>query len=59
MINLILELDNNESKTPGQIRRTKILFVLEVEKMTPEQIHVEVSTAIDKALRDEKEQRTG
>lgn len=28
----------------------QILFVYEVEKLTPEQIHIEVSTAIEKQL---------
>ena len=48
MINLSLTLEDG----------TKILFVYEVEKLTPEEIHVEVSNAIDKELREERELRT-
>jgi hypothetical protein len=33
----------------------KILFLFEVEKLTPEEIHIEIETAIQKELEHEKE----
>lgn len=33
----------------------KILFVFEVDKLTPEEIHIEISTAIDKERNRQKE----
>lgn len=44
-MNLYIVNDDNE----------KILFVFEVENLSPEEIHIEVSTAIDKELNRQKE----
>lgn len=33
----------------------QILFIFDVDKLSPEEIHIEISTAIDKELRKQKE----
>ena len=48
MINLRLELE-------GEGKPETILFVYEVEKLTPEELHIEISGTIEKAIRDSKD----